>query len=69
MKTNNLWEADQVRKLTTVAAVDAQTTRCALGLNSAANNYPVSKAAVLGWQRKLKFLAQLKEHIVTQPSH
>jgi hypothetical protein len=63
MKTNNLWEADQVRKLTTVLAVDELITRCAYGLESAEKNYPVSKAAILGWKRKLSFLAKLKEHV------
>lgn len=69
MKTNNLWEANQVRKLTTVMAVDNQITRCAFGLQGAQNNFPVSKAAILGWNRKLAFLAKLKEHVAMSPGH
>jgi hypothetical protein len=62
----NMWEQDAMRKLTTVFAVDQQIIRCEGGLKSAQSNFPVSKAAVVGWQRKLKFLARLKEHVATK---
>lgn len=58
MKTNNLWEADQLRKLTTVFAVDQQMIRCEKGMKAAPS---VSK--VKEWGRKLLFLTKLKQHV------
>lgn len=54
----NLWEKDQMRKLTTVAAVDQQIDRCLRGEAAAP-----SDAKMREWGRKLKFLARLKEKV------
>lgn len=58
MTATNLWEADQLRKLTTVAAVDAQIDRCIRGQAAAPTD-----AKMREWGKKLAFLARLKEHV------
>lgn len=53
MKPNNFWEADQLRKLATVAQVDVAIAR----LRSTIIPQPST--------RRLVFLARLKEHRAT----
>lgn len=54
----NLWEADRLRKLKTVAAVDEEIVRCNMGRKAAPNIHKQRD-----WELKLRFLARLKEHI------
>lgn len=52
---NNLWERDQMRKLTTPELVQQQIERCEQGVKAAP-----SIAKVNEWRRKLSFLNRLK---------
>lgn len=56
----NLWEKDQMRKLTTVAAVDVQIERCEQGEFASP-----TKSVEMTWRKKLVFLARLKEMVAT----
>jgi hypothetical protein len=58
MIARNLWEADQLRRLTTVALVDAELARCTRGAAAAP-----TPAKYNEWQRKLAFLRRLKIHL------
>jgi len=63
VNANNLWEKDRLRKLTTVAAVEAEIARCEFGQRGAP-----SAAKVKDWGRKLVWLDRLKRELTTRPA-
>ena len=55
----NLWEKDQMRKLTNVADCEAQIARCTHGAEAAPT---IPKKAE--WFRKLEFLRKLRHQLI-----
>ncbi len=57
ISTNNLWERDRLRKLTTIEQVDAEIAWCEAGQRVAPNHK--SKE----WRRKLVWLDKLRREL------
>lgn len=66
MIPKNMYEANALRKLTTLDAVDAEIARCNKGHVSAVNNPDIGQHKANEWLRKLAFLENLREEIRRQ---